>query len=112
MEYFTTPYFVFVRDTLSYLCLLALHFAICLSPSSIPFSWLEWIILVFFMGRMLMEGKQFLSIKIKQNKANNAKKKMALKYKKCGGSEDDGEKQSQRTSKWTLSAKKCGKYLR
>ena len=112
MEYFTTPYFVFVRDTLSYLCLLALHFAICLSPSSIPFSSLEWIILVFFMGRILMAGKQFLSIKIKQNKGNNAKKKMALKYQKCDSNEDDGEKQSQRASKWTVLVKKCGKYLR
>ncbi|XP_066021565.1 uncharacterized protein [Pocillopora verrucosa] len=58
-DYFTTPYFIFFRDTLSYLTLLGLHFAICLSPSSIAFSRLEWVILVFFLGRVLMEVDQF-----------------------------------------------------
>ncbi|CAH3162458.1 unnamed protein product, partial [Pocillopora meandrina] len=60
-DYFTTPYFVFFRDTLSYLILLVLHFAICLSPSAIAFSRLEWAISVFFLGRVLMEVDQFIS---------------------------------------------------
>ena len=59
MDYFTTPYFIFVRDTLSYLSLLGLHIAICLSPSIVPFSAVEWVIAVFFVGRLLSEFKQY-----------------------------------------------------
>ena len=58
-DYFTTPYFVFIRDALSYLVLLGLHFTICLETSSISFTWIEWAILVFFMGRVLFECEQF-----------------------------------------------------
>ena len=73
-EYFTTPYFVFIRDTLSYLALLGLHFALCLETSSIPFSGLEWAILVFFLGRILMESRQFLGVQ-EQLKGDSATKK-------------------------------------
>ena len=59
--YFTTPYFIFLRDTLSYLLLLGLHIAICLSPTTVPFSALEWAILVFFIGRFLSEVKQYIN---------------------------------------------------
>ncbi|XP_066027980.1 uncharacterized protein [Pocillopora verrucosa] len=62
-DYFTTPYFIFFRDTLSYLTLLGLHFAICLFPSSVAFSRLEWAVLVFFLGRVVMEVDQFISVK-------------------------------------------------
>ena len=58
LEYLTTPYFIFVRDTLSYLALVGLHCAFCLSPSSLAFSGLEWSILVFFTGRSLVEYEQ------------------------------------------------------
>ena len=68
-DYFTTPYFIFFRDTLSYLTFLGLHFAICLSPSSIAFTRLEWAILVFFLGRVLMEVDQFISPKKADMKA-------------------------------------------
>jgi len=54
-----TPYFIFVRDTLSYLALLGLHLFICLAPSTIAFSGVEWAIFLFFLGRIAMEGKQF-----------------------------------------------------
>lgn len=60
LDYFTTPYFIFFRDTLSYLTLLGLHFAICLSPSTVAFSRLEWVILVFFLGRIVTEFDQFM----------------------------------------------------
>ena len=53
-----TPYFTFVRDTLSYIVLLLLHYALCLSPTTLPFSGLEWVILIFFTGRYLVERKQ------------------------------------------------------
>ena len=53
-----TPYFTFVRDTLSYIVLLLLHYALCLSPTTVPFSGLEWVILIFFIGRYLVEHEQ------------------------------------------------------
>ena len=53
-----TPYFTFVRDTLSYIVLLLLHYALCLSPTTVPFSGLEWVIFIFFTGRYLVERKQ------------------------------------------------------
>ena len=58
LEYLKTPYFIFLRDTLSYLALVGLHFAFCLSPSSRAFSGLEWSILAFFTGRLLVEFEQ------------------------------------------------------
>ncbi|KAJ7393957.1 hypothetical protein OS493_003626 [Desmophyllum pertusum] len=109
LEYFTTPYFIFVRDTLSYLTLLGLHFALCLAPSSIPFSGLEWAILVFFMGRILMESKQFLNAKIQKEEETVTKKQRGLKYKMCGHGAGDNEKKVE--SRSTIFAKKCGKYL-
>lgn len=57
-----TPYFKFLRDTLSFTVLLGLHFALCLAPSSIPFSGLEWAILVFFIGRYLVEREQISTV--------------------------------------------------
>ena len=60
--YLETPYFKFVRDTLSYILLVVLHYVLCLSPSTIAFSGLEWAILVFFIGRYLVERKQICGI--------------------------------------------------
>jgi hypothetical protein len=60
-KYFKTPYFIFVRDTLSYLALLGLHFAVCLQPSTLRLTVSEWLILVFFLGRLLMEIDQVSS---------------------------------------------------
>lgn len=57
-EFFILPYFIFVRDTLSYLALLGLHLALCVEPSQLEFSVLEWTILVFLFGRLLVEIKQ------------------------------------------------------
>ncbi|XP_015764478.1 PREDICTED: uncharacterized protein LOC107343426 [Acropora digitifera] len=59
LDYFTTPYFIFGRDTLSYLLLLGLHVAICVTPSTVSFSMLEFSILIFFIGRFLSEFKQY-----------------------------------------------------
>lgn len=113
LEYFTTPYFIFVRDTLSYLTLLGLHFALCLAPSSIPFTGLEWAILVFFMGRILMESKQFLNVKTQNAHLGRediaANKQIGYKRKKGGENEDN---QNNQVSRSTLFLKKCGKYLR
>lgn len=125
-EYFTTPYFIFVRDTLSYLTLLGLHFALCVSPSGIPFSGLEWVILVFFMGRILMESKQFRDVKILQGRGIVTKKQKGNKYTRCSENEEQGaqneicgengegeeDEQSNRESRSPVFIKICGKYLR
>lgn len=75
-KYFITPYFLFIRDTLSYLALLGLHLSICLSPTSVGFSGLEWAILIFFMGRLAMEIKQFCVIKVHVGRGNKGKIKI------------------------------------
>ena len=62
-DFFKIPYFIFVRDTLSYLALLAMHLAICVQPSQVSFSGLEWVILVFFLGRLLNEVKQIIDMR-------------------------------------------------
>ena len=72
LEYFTTPYFVFVRDTLSYLALLGLQFVMCITPSRIPISEMEWVIFAFFMGRILIEFRQLVQAKISQKKKTTA----------------------------------------
>lgn len=61
MDYFTTPYFLFFRDTLNSVVLLGLHFAICLMPSTITISLLEWVILLFFLGRIVTEVDQVMN---------------------------------------------------
>ena len=71
--YFAIPYFVFLRDMISYLALVALHIAICLESSQLPLSGLEWVISVFFCGRLLVETKQIADI------ARSKDKKMRLK---------------------------------
>ena len=58
-----TPYYKFLRDTLSYIIMLFLHYALCLSPSTIEFSGLEWTIFVFYVGRVVAELKQIYCIK-------------------------------------------------
>ena len=60
LAYFLTPYFIFLRDTLSYLALLLFHCVLCFSPSTITFSGLEVAIFLFFLGRLMMEVKQFV----------------------------------------------------
>lgn len=51
-----------MRDTISYLALLALHLAICLEPSQLSFSVLEWTILCFLVGLLLTEIRQINDI--------------------------------------------------
>ncbi|XP_068694397.1 transient receptor potential cation channel subfamily M member 4-like isoform X2 [Montipora foliosa] len=66
------PYLKFVRDTLSYIVLLGLQCVLCVVPSTIKFSILEWVILVFFFGRLLVECKQFVGTRrrLKQRRAD------------------------------------------
>lgn len=73
LDYFTTPYFIFFRDSLSYLCLLGLHVAICLSPSVVSFSGVEWVISIFFAGRFLSEFKEYENKKTKKKLRKNTR---------------------------------------
>jgi len=69
-HFFRIPYFIFVRDTLSYLALLAMHLAICLHPSQISFSSLEWVMLLFLLGRFFNEVKQITDVARKLSENN------------------------------------------
>lgn len=53
---------------MSYLALLGLHFDICLSPSTLAFTKLEWVIFLFFIGRIVIEIDQFMSVKKSRRK--------------------------------------------
>ena len=108
-EYFTTPYFVFIRDTLSYLVLLGLHVALCLESSTIPFSGLEWAILVFFLGRILMESRQFLDVKVQQRRLTATKDFRGSKYQICSETEEETESSPTRGTPFL---QRCKKYLR
>lgn len=63
LAFLESPKYKFLRDTLSYIIMLVLHYALCLSPSSIAFSGLEWAILAFYIGRYLVELKQISGVK-------------------------------------------------
>lgn len=69
LDYFTTPYFIFLRDSLSYLTLLGLNSYLCLTPPTIAFTRVEWAIFVFFVARTLTEIDQFMGTKIAEKKA-------------------------------------------
>ena len=97
-DYFTTPYFVFIRDALSYLILLGLHFTICLETSSISFTWIECVILVFFTGRVLFECEQFTNNKDKETVKNKARHCRRMRCNRgCKYLEEDVETKEQET---------------
>ena len=81
LDYFTTPYFIFARDTLSYLALLGLHIALCISYSTVRFIVMEWAILVFFMGRLFLEVNQYSDNAIARRQSNASWPKRPGKYK-------------------------------
>ncbi|XP_068737190.1 uncharacterized protein [Montipora capricornis] len=97
-DYFTTPYFVFIRDTLSYLVLLGLHFTICLETSSISFTWIEWAILVFFVGRVLFEHEQFTNKTVEATVKNRRRHYIRMRCNRgCKYLEEDKEAEGQET---------------
>ncbi|XP_068683445.1 short transient receptor potential channel 6-like isoform X2 [Montipora foliosa] len=61
-KYLEVPFWKFIFDTISYITLVYLHLAICVSPSTLDFSVVEWLVLVFFLGRALAESKQLAAI--------------------------------------------------
>ena len=92
LDYFTTPYFIFLRDTLSYLLLLGLHVAICLSSTTVPFSAIEWVTLVFFIGRFLSEFKQYANRAASKNPKKRQfcfKKHRSYDYQQSENNQED-----------------------
>ena len=74
-----------MRDTISYLALLALHLAICLEPSQLSFSGLEWTILCFIVGRLLNEIRQIKDIlKQKRDFAEKQRENTRFLFKAAG----------------------------
>lgn len=103
LEYFMAPYFIFVRDSLSYLALLGLHFFICLSPSRIRFSEAEWGIFIFFLGRIVMETKQLLRAK---------QCVRGSEYTSCEDTEEDDDTGIKRRQKDGAVVKTLNNYIR
>ena len=111
LDYFTTPYFVFLRDALSYLVLLGLHFTICLQTSSISFSGIEWAILVFFTGRVLFESEQFASNKVKEKVKRKRRNFQRARCRGCKHLEEKGDEE-ERVEKPTAFTMRFSKYIR
>lgn len=111
-----TPYFIFVRDSLSYLTLLGLHFFMCLSPSRIRFSGVEWAIFVFFLGRVVMEAKQLTGAKVRSRKKGSRKLRVGgSKYTSCKDIEENDEPDdsgSKRAQQNGVVVKTLIKYIR
>jgi len=55
-----------------------MHFAICVEPSQLSFSRLEWGILVFLFGRLLIEIKQIVDVARFEGKKNETESIMEL----------------------------------
>ena len=91
-----SPCAKYVRDTLSYIIMVVLHYALCLSPSTIAFSRLEWVILIFFMGRYLVERQQICNIRqrIKQGEKQDEEKRRKKKEEEEEGEENTKERRS------------------
>ena len=111
LDYFTTPYFIFVRDSLSYLALLGLHFDICLSPSTVAFSRLEWVILIFFLGRIAIEVDQFMSVKKANRKVLRQRSQQGSSYVACA-TPDDSVQVVTTSSEENLTLRRLTKYFR
>ncbi|XP_068731483.1 short transient receptor potential channel 6-like isoform X2 [Montipora capricornis] len=71
-KYLEVPFWKFVFDTISYITLVFLHLAICVSPSTLDFSVVEWLVLAFFLGRALAESKQ-LAAKRRRHKVSDGR---------------------------------------
>ena len=107
------PYFIFVRDSLSYLALLGLHFFICLSPSRIRFSGAEWGIFIFFLGRIVMETKQLLRAKRRCKEVETTKRcARGYEYMSCKDTEENDDTGIKRRQKVGAVIKTLNNYIR
>ncbi|XP_048586932.1 uncharacterized protein LOC5501973 isoform X2 [Nematostella vectensis] len=59
LRYTLVPLVCFTKDLVSQFTFIALHMAVCLSPSSVQPTAVEYVILVFFLGRILAEVQQY-----------------------------------------------------
>ncbi|XP_068683343.1 uncharacterized protein [Montipora foliosa] len=72
-KFLKVPFWKFVFDTISYITLVCLHLAICVAPSTLDVSVVEWVILVFFVGRALAESKQLAAIAKRRHKVGDGR---------------------------------------
>ncbi|XP_068706213.1 uncharacterized protein [Montipora foliosa] len=110
-DYFTTPYFVFIRDALSYLVLLGLHFTICLETSSISFTWIECAILVFFTGRVLFECEQFTNKKVEATEKNRRRHYIRMRCNRGYKYLEEDEETEEQETKPQGSTLRFSKYI-
>ena len=112
LDYFTTPCFVFVRDTLSYITILVLHFVFCQSPPTIVFSSLEWVIFILFLGRILIEVDQFMGAKTTDRKAAKQRLHQGSSYVNVVFSPHDESRAVMKKSEENVVIKNFSNYFR
>jgi len=59
LDYLTTPFVIFLKDKLSQVVFIALHFRMCVLGSSVEPRNEEYLILVFYVGLLLSEFQQY-----------------------------------------------------
>ncbi|XP_078359537.1 short transient receptor potential channel 5-like [Oculina patagonica] len=59
LDYLTTPFVIFLKDKLSQVVFIALHFRMCILPSSVAPRTEEFLILIFYVGLLLSEFQQY-----------------------------------------------------
>lgn len=59
LDYLTTPFVIFLKDKLSQVVFIALHFIMCVLGSSVAPRTEEYLILVFYIGSLLSEFQQY-----------------------------------------------------
>lgn len=63
LGYLTTPFVIFLKDKISQVVFIALHFRMCVLPSSVSPRTEEFLILVFYIGLIFSEIQQYLTSK-------------------------------------------------
>ena len=59
LNYLTTPFVIFLKDKLSQVVFIALHFRMCVLGSSVKPRTEEYFILVFYIGLLISEFQQY-----------------------------------------------------
>lgn len=81
LGYLTTPFVIFLKDKISQVVFIALHFRICVLPSSVSPRTEEFLILAFYIGLIFSEIQQYLTSKsrvhLRYDKANENQLKKA-----------------------------------
>lgn len=68
LNYLRTPFVISIKDRLSQVVHLGLHFRLCVLASSVSVRTEEWLTLIFYIGFMLSEYQQYRSSKSAKEK--------------------------------------------